>query len=245
VRTTGDPVSIWLLLIAGAVVALGAAVQGAVGYGMALIAAPILALIDPTLVPVPVLMLASVHSVLAVVRDGRHADWRGVGWAMLGRLPGTALGVLAVLTLSQRAFSLLIGVCVLAFVGLSLLTWRPQPRPGSLVLAGVASGAGGTAASIGGPPLALLYQNATGPRVRGTLGAYFVLGSLTSVAALAGAGQVTSGVLLSTAALLPFLIVGFVLSGPARRVLDDGWTRTAVLAVAAASAVLLIARSLI
>ena len=65
------------------------------------------------------------------------------------------------------------------------------------------------------------------------------------MAALAGAGQVTSGVLLSTAALLPFLIVGFVLSGPARRVLDDGWTRTAVLTVAAASAVLLIARSLI
>ena len=237
--------SIWLLLIAGSVVALGAVVQGAVGYGMALVAAPILALIDPTLVPVPLLLLASVHSVLAVVRDGRHADWRGVWWAMLGRLPGTALGVLAVLTLSQRAFSLLIGVCVLAFVGLSLLTWRPQPRPGSLVLAGVASGAGGTAASIGGPPIALLYQDATGPRVRGTMGAYFVLGSLTSVAALAGAGQVTSGVLLSTAALVPFLIVGFVLSGPARRVLDDGWTRTAVLGVAGASAVLLIARSLI
>ena len=126
-HTTGDSVSIWLLLIAGAVVAFGAVVQGAVGYGMALIAAPILALIDPTLVPVPVLMLASAHSVLAVVRDGRHADWRGVGWAMLGRLPGIALGVLAVLTLSQRAFSLLIGLCVLAFVGLSLLVWRPQP----------------------------------------------------------------------------------------------------------------------
>ena len=237
--------SIWLLLIAGSVVALGAVVQGAVGYGMALVAAPILALIDPTLVPVPLLMLASVHSVLAVVRDGRHADWRGVGWAMLGRLPGTALGVLAVLMLSQRAFSLLIGVCVLAFVGLSLLTWRPQPRPASLVLAGVVSGAGGTAASIGGPPIALLYQNATGPQVRGTMSAYFVLGSLTSVAALAGAGQVTSGLLLSTVVLVPFLIVGFVLSGSVRRVLDDGWTRTAVLGVAGASAVLLIARSLI
>jgi hypothetical protein len=153
--------------------------------------------------------------------------------------------VLAVLMLSQRAFSLLIGVCVLAFVGLSLLTWRPQPRPASLVLAGVVSGAGGTAASIGGPPIALLYQNATGPQVRGTMSAYFVLGSLTSVAALAGAGQVTSGLLLSTVVLVPFLIVGFVLSGSVRRVLDDGWTRTAVLGVAGASAVLLIARSLI
>ena len=77
-----------------------------------------------------------------------------------------------------------------------------------------------------------------------TLGAYFVLGSLTSVAALAG--QVTSGVLLSTrgAVVVPDRRLRAV-RRPARRALDDGWTRTAVLAVAAASAVLLIVRSLI
>jgi uncharacterized protein len=113
------------------------------------------------------------------------------------------------------------------------------------LLAGIASGAGGTAASIGGPPIALLYQDEAGPRIRGTLSAYFVLGSVTSIVALAAAGQVPSESLASAALLTPFLLVGFSLSGPVRRVLDNGWTRRAVLAVAAASAVLLIGRAVL
>jgi uncharacterized membrane protein YfcA len=234
-----------MIIVAGLVVALSALVQGAVGYGMALVAAPLLALVDATLVPVPLILLTSVHAVLAVVRDGRHADWAGVGWAMLGRLPGTGLGVLAVVALSQRLFSLLVGLGVLACVVLSLLPWRPRPRPGSLLLAGLVSGAGGTAAAIGGPPIALLYQDAAGSRIRGTIAGYFVLGSVTSIIALAAAGQVTGSSLANTAVLTPFLLAGFALSAPARQVLDNGWTRYAVLTVAAASAVLLLGRVLL
>lgn len=235
--------SVAVLLLAGTVVALGAAVQGAVGFGLALVAAPLLALLDPALVPVPLIMLAAVHAVLAVLRESREVDWHGIGWAMVGRLPGTALGVLAVAALPQRGLAIVIGVCVLAFALLSIVAWQPRPTPGALLVAGVASGAGGTAASIGGPPLALLYQHASGPRVRATMAAYFVLGSAVSVAALAMAGQVGTRQLMATMVLTPFLLVGFALSGPACRVLDAGWTRRAVLAVAATSAVLLIGQA--
>lgn len=233
-----------LTVVAGVVVALGALVQGGVGYGMSLVAAPLLVLIDPVFVPVPLVLLATVHSVLTVARDRQHTDWRGVGWAMLGRLPGTGLGVLAVLALTQQMFTLLIGVGVLVCVALSLLTWRPSLRPHSLLIAGVASGAGGTAAAIGGPPIALLYQNSTGPTMRATIGAYFVLGSVTSIAALAIAGQVTNESLWNTAELMPFLLLGFALSYPARTVLDNGRTRQAVLMVATVSALALVAHSL-
>ena len=113
------------------------------------------------------------------------------------------------------------------------------------MLAGLASGAGGTAASIGGPAIALLYQDAEGARVRGTIGGYFVLGSVTSIVALALAGQVTGESLTETVIFVPFLLVGFALSGPARRVLDNGWTRPAVLGVAALSALLLLGRVLL
>ncbi len=235
--------SVAALVLAGLIVAAGATVQGAVGLGFALVAAPLLLLLDPSLVPVPLLLLGAVHATLLATRDGRYADWPGVGWAMLGRLPGTVLGGLAVVALPQPAFTLTIGAGVLAFVLLSLLAWHPRPAPGPLLLAGVVSGAGGTAAAISGPPVALLYQRMTGPRVRGTLGCYFLLGGLTSVAALTVAGEVAAGSLRSAALLLPFLILGFLLSGPARRILDQGWTRTAVLTVTAASAVLLILRS--
>ncbi|MGH3883426.1 MAG: TSUP family transporter, partial [Pseudonocardiaceae bacterium] len=194
-----------VILDAGLVVALGALVQGAVGYGMALVAAPLLALVDPALVPVPLILLATVHSVLAVIRDGRHADWPGIGWAMLGRLPGTGLGVLAVVMLSQRVFSLVVGLCVLACVVLSLLAWRPRPRPRALLLAGVASGAGGTAAGIGGPPIALLYQRHTGPAMRSILAASFFFGTFLSVVTLALARQVGSAQVALALGLAPLV----------------------------------------
>jgi uncharacterized membrane protein YfcA len=60
-----------VIIVVGLVVLLGALVQGAVGYGMSLIAAPLLVLVDPALVPVPLLLLTTVHATLAVVRDWR------------------------------------------------------------------------------------------------------------------------------------------------------------------------------
>ena len=78
--------------------------------------------------------------------------------------------------------------------------------------------------------------------MRGTICGYFVLGSVISLAALAAAGQVTGASLARTVILAPFLLAGFALSGPARRLLDNGRTRRAVLAVAAVSAALLLGR---
>ncbi len=59
------------LLWAFIVVAVGAAVQGSLGLGYPLIAAPFLILIDPLLVPGPVLINALVLVVLITIRDRR------------------------------------------------------------------------------------------------------------------------------------------------------------------------------
>ncbi len=182
---------------------------------------------------------------LTVGRELGATDWRGVWWAMLGRIPGTVLGVLAVTQLPRREFTVLVALSVLACVGLSLVSWHPRPTPRALLIAGAAGGATGTSASIGGPPVALLYQYADGPQVRATMGAYFVLGSVTSVIGLAAAGAVTTAGLLTGAALVPFMLAGFVLSGPARRLLDNGWIRPAVLLVAGLSALALLVRAIL
>lgn len=230
------------VVAAGLVVMVGTLVQGSVGFGMAIVAAPLLALLDPSLVPVPLLVLGLGYAVLALRREPSDVDWRGVGWALLGRLPGIAVGAAAVATLPTRPFAALVAAVVLAAAVLSLVRWRPRPTPVALLLAGVVSGIGGTATSISGPPVALLYQNATGARVRATLAAYFVAGSVLSLSGLAIAGQVTSDKLLAGALLLPFMAVGFVVSGPARHLLDRGWTRPAVVAVAVGGALLLLIR---
>jgi uncharacterized membrane protein YfcA len=233
------------LVLAGTVVLVGALIQGAVGFGMNLIAAPLLTLADPRLVPVPLLLIASSHAVLAIAREWRSVDWRGVGWAMLGRVPGTALGVVAVATLAQRPFAAIVGVSVLACAVLSVTSWRPAPAAGPLMIAGVASGTFGTAASIGGPPLALLYQHSSGRQIRATLAACFAIGSVISLGGLALGGQVESEQLVYGGVLLPFLLAGFALSGPARRILDGGRIRIAVVGIAMLSAIVLLVRSVL
>jgi uncharacterized membrane protein YfcA len=231
------------IALAGLAVALGALVQGSIGFGLALVAAPMVAIIDPRLVPVPMLLLATGHAMLMLRREYRHADWTGVGWALLGRLPGIVIGVLAVALLPPRWFAVVVAVTVLTCVVLSVVRWRPRPTVPALLLAGVVSGAGGTASSIGGPPVALLYQDAKGPRVRATLGAYFAAGSLLSLAGLLVGGQVSGDSLRAAALMVPFMVAGFALSGPARRFLDRGWTRPAVLALAGAGALALLAQA--
>ena len=232
-----------VILVAGLVVLVGATVQGVVGYGLNLLAGPLLALLDPALVPVPALVIACVQAVLAVARERGHVDWRGVAWAMTGRIPGNVVGVLVLSALPARGFTLAVGASVLVCVGMSLLTWSPSPTRSGLVLAGTASGAFGTTSAIGGPPVALLYQNSDGPTVRATLGAYFVLSSLSSLATLAVAGQVHTAQAWTALALIPFMLAGFALSGPLRRFLDGGRVRPGVLGVAAVAATVLLVKS--
>jgi uncharacterized membrane protein YfcA len=233
------------MLIAGLVLALGGLVQGALGFGLALVAVPVIALVEPALLPAPMLLVMTIHSVLTMVREREHVDWPGVGWATLGRLPGTVIGVLVVDSLPQRGFFVVVGLGVLAFTLLSVVTWQPRPSPPALTAAGLVSGAFGTAMAIGGPPLALLYQHEHGARIRSTLAAYFTLGTVVSAVALAVAGHLRLADVASAGLLVPFLVAGFALSGPARRLVDGGRIRYAVLGFVALSALVLIGRSLI
>lgn len=230
--------------VAGAMVALGALIQGCAGLGMNLLAAPLLTLLDPELVPVPLLAASLVLSLLTMLREFREVDWRGTLFAVGGRIPGTVLGVLAVALLPPREFSVTVGALVLVCVLVSVISWRPRPTSHALFTAGVLGGALGTSSSIGAPPVALLYQHFGGPRIRATLAAYMLFGSFVSLSALGLAGQIGTPQVTATLLLVPFMIVGFALSGPLRRYLDRGWMRPAVLALAAGSSLLLIVRGL-
>jgi uncharacterized membrane protein YfcA len=232
------------LLIAAAVT-VGALVQGSVGLGLGLVAAPVVTLVEPALMPGVMIWLAAVLPVLTLMTEWRHTDWRGLSWAFLGRLPGTVLGVAVVAVASTRLLGVLVGAMVLAAV---VLTWRVvtlPARPAVLAGAGVVSGVTGTATSIGGPPLALVYQHAEGPRLRATMGFYFSGGAALSLVGLGLGGQLRSEDLWTAVALLPCLVVGFLVSGPVRRHVDAGRTRSAVLLICAVSATALLVRSVV
>ena len=234
-----------VLLLAGLGVLVGAVVQGCVGLGLGLVAAPVMALLDPTLVPATILLVTSVLPVLTAVRELDDVDWSGLRFSLGGRLPGVVLGSWIVVTQPARTTAIVVAVVVLGAVVLSATSWDARPTPRSLLVAGVVSGVSGTATSIGGPPVAMLYQRASGSTLRSTMGMYFLVGNLLSVAALAIAGEIGERELLRALALLPFLLAGFWISGPLRGRVDGGRLRVAVLVVSAAGAVVLLVRTLL
>jgi uncharacterized membrane protein YfcA len=238
-------VLLWLpALAANAAVAFGASVQGAVGFGMALIAAPLLVLVRPDLVPGPLLMNGMALTLLVARRERDSIDLLGVRWALVGRVPGVALGALALAMVPVEEMSLLVGLSVLVGVALGASRLRIAPGPRVLLGAGFLSGVFGTVASIGGPPLALVYQHEPGPRLRGTLAGYFIVGGLMSLAALVYVGRYGAGELAWTLALLPGTVLGFACSGRFTGWVDAGRTRRAVLGITAAAGVAAVLRSL-
>ncbi|MCW2919162.1 MAG: hypothetical protein JWN52_7230 [Actinomycetia bacterium] len=233
------------LLVAGLAAALGAIVQSGIGLGLGLVAAPIVTLLFPSLMPGSLLIAAAVLPLFVVAREVRHADWRGLRWAFGGRLAGTPLGVWFVAIVPQRALGLAVGGMVLAAIGLSLWSGRVPRNAGTLIGAGVLAGVMGTATSLGGPPIALIYQRESGPRIRATLSVFFTVGALLSVLTLAAVHELPSRQVWAGLALTPFVVAGFAVSGPFRRYLDRGATRNAILAITGASAVVLLVRSLL
>ena len=235
----------WLpLLAANAAVACGAGVQGAVGFGMALLAAPLLVLIRPELVPGPLLINGLALTLLVARRERDSIDLAGVKWALVGRVPGVALGALALAVVPANRLMLLDGLVVLAGVALGASRARLSPTRPILLGAGLLSGVFGTIASIGGPPLALVYQNEPGPKLRGTLAGYFIVGALMSLVALIGVGRYGASELAWTLLLLPGTVLGFAVSNRLTGWVDAGRTRRAVLGITTAAGVAAVLRSL-
>jgi len=229
------------LLAENLIIAIAALVQGSVGFGLALLSAPLLVLLEPRLVPGPLILVSVFLTVLMSMRDRQSLDVRGVGLALVGRVPGSVLGALLLTWVARDDLTVLFGVLVVA--GALMMAFGPPipPTRVSLLLAGLVSGVMGTSSSIGGPPIALLYQRESGPRMRSTLSAYFTIGALMSAAALALVGKLGWFELRATLELLPGILLGFVLSSRATRWLDRGRTRAGVLWVAGLSGALLVA----
>jgi uncharacterized membrane protein YfcA len=230
-----------LVIIAGVVVA-AACLQGAIGFGPGVLAAPAIALVDPSLLPGSIVLLAAGVTVLGVVRDRAAIDLPGAGWALLGRVPGTVIGAALVALLLARGSALMLAGTVLLGVLLSLCGWRPTPRP--VTVAGAASGALGTATAIGGPPMALVWQGSSTAQLRGTMSAFFLVGALMSLVGLAAVGALDQRILRFAAILTPAMILGFALSGPVNQRLNRQRVRRVALSASAPGAALVLWQSL-
>jgi len=216
--------------------------QGVTGLGLNLFASPLLIMIEPRLIPGPIMAGALLLTVLMVLRDRIRMNLRGIGWMGMGMLPGTALGSLLLPVIPLKELSLLLAALVLAGVILSLSGLRFPPKWWILFAAGFLSGLGGTLASIGAPPVALVNQEMEPRQLRATLSGYFTLSAMAALAALAPIGRFQAAELRLTVWLLPGVVLGFLISIPLARFLNKNLSRYAVLGLSAISALVLILR---
>jgi uncharacterized membrane protein YfcA len=227
------------------VAAAGGAVQGSIGFGQNLVLVPIVALVVPEAVPGALVALGVPLTVTMAVREWHGVDWSGLGWIVLGRVPGTVVGVVIVVLVSGELLSTLAGSAVLAGVLLSLLTGHVPVNRETATGAGATAGILGTTAAIDGPPLALLYQRHPGHTIRATLACAFLVGAVMSFVALASAGEIHGWQLLLALALAPALLLGLASSTFVTRAVGERSLRPAVLIVVAIAGVAAIIRGLL
>ena len=237
--------NLWVMLAAALVVAVSAILQGSVGFGFSIVAAPFLLLLEPRLVPGPLLLAGMTLVLLLTLRERRSIDRTGLKWAFVGLVPGASLGAILLAVLPQPAMALLFGGLVLLAVVLSLAGLRLRPSPSVLIGAGLLSGIMSSTSSISGPPLALIYQHKPGASLRGTLSGYFLGSTIFSIIALNGVGRFGYAELGLALPLLPGVVVGFFLSRHTITLLDRGYTRPAVLLLSAAAALVIILRNIL
>ena len=87
------PVSPPVLALAWGLTFLGSAIRGTIGMAIALVSVPVLALVDPALVPVPQMLLALVLNGFLFWRDREALDTAGLGWVTCNRATGFLAGI--------------------------------------------------------------------------------------------------------------------------------------------------------
>lgn len=194
------------------VIFIGSFIQSSIGFGLAIVAAPVLYFIDPLYVPAPITISALTLSLANSYSHWRSISFRGLRFAILGRVPGTVAGGLLLLWIDQQALALWLGGSVLVAVGLSMSNIIFKANGKSLFCAGFLSGFMGTSSSIGGPPMALVLQHQENDFIRANLAAFFVVSCSMSLLMLSSIGHFGMDHLLISLPLMPATLAGYWLA---------------------------------
>ncbi|GAB4391285.1 MAG: sulfite exporter TauE/SafE family protein [Kiloniellaceae bacterium] len=232
-----------LQLLAANLIVLGAtAVQTATGIGFALIAIPLLALIDLAFVPGPSVFVALFLS-LFMTSAGRNVIERPeltrIGG---GVVAGAAIGAVLLIFLDLDNMAPVFGAVILAAVAISLTGLHLPFTTRNLLGVGTVAGVMGVLSGIHGPPLALLYQRSEPDKARAMIASVFFVAYVATIAALASAGHFGLRETILGIALLPGFFLGYLLAVRYLKISKPAIFRRGVLIIAAASAVALMVK---
>jgi uncharacterized protein len=224
-------------------ITLGAVLQTSTGLGAGLVIVPLLGLISLELVPGPLIFASLTLSFLMAYLGRNSINFLNVKTLMAGLIVGMALGTLSISAIPLDRAGILFGVLVLLALVITAAGVKIQFTRLNLIAAGALSGFMGATAAIGAPVLALLYQHEESKTLRATLGFLYFVSSILMLAFLYAANHFGVKELRLGLYLIPGFLAGYVLATPVARVLDRGYSRTAVLLISTVSAVVLVVKS--
>ncbi|MFM8625537.1 MAG: sulfite exporter TauE/SafE family protein [Actinomycetota bacterium] len=225
------PEIVWIV----ACVAVAAFAQSLSGFGFALIAVPLMAVVlEPRVAVVVATMVGAVSTIVQAWADRRHAvrdvSMRLTAAAFLGMPIGSVL----FLVVSADTLRLLVGIAVLAAAVLLVRGFRLDAPSGRLDwVMGAVSGVLATSTSTNGPPLVFVLQarGMAPDSFRATINTVFALSNIGALAFFIGAGKVNADGLVGFAVALPAMLVAMRLGYAVRPHVEGQRFRRLVLAL--------------
>lgn len=236
----------WPTVYVLAVVFVATLIRSAFGFGEALVAVPLLALLIPVEVATPVAALLSI-TVAAIIM---LQDWRkvhfGSAWRLvLSTFVGIPLGLWLLTSVAEAIVKAILGAVIIAFSTYCLSSRRHVELKGDGLawVFGFGAGVLGGAYGMNGPPLVIYgtLRRWSAEHFRATLQGYFLPASLVGLVGywLAGlwVAEVTRYFLMSLPVALAAIFLGRMLN---RRMAQRPFLRYVHLALVVIGAVLLI-----
>jgi hypothetical protein len=218
-----DTTTIQVLLI----IFFASLVRSTFGFGEALIAVPLLALILPVEIAAPVAVLLSITiAALVVIQDWRQVHLRATGWLLAPTFLGIPLGIALLTSVHQNVVKGALAIILVAFSGYFLLGRNTlelhNDNRGWLLGCGFVAGVLGGAYGMNGPPLVIYgaMRRWSPQQFRATLQGYFLPASVVAMAGYWFAGlwvpAVTHYFLISLLVAIPAVFLGRFLNNRLR-----------------------------
>jgi uncharacterized membrane protein YfcA len=232
------------LIAANLVIFIAAVLQAATGVGFAMVAVPLLALINLAWVPAPMLVCNIALSIIIMSRNRNALERSEAPPLVLGLTLGTFIGAGILTLFAGQGMGAVIGAIIVTAVVASLFAPPLRITRGRLFAGATLGGATGILAAMHGPPLVLIYQRERPEKVRATMAGVFLFGCFLALASLWFAGLLGWEQIWRGLILLPGVAVGFFVGKALGGRMSPGMVRYAMLGVSGAAGLALLVKSL-
>ena len=223
-------ISLWVCLI----VFFAAFTQGVAGFGSALTALPLLAILLDVKTVIPLVGLFSLSiTTLLLVQLLKYLEWKKIYCLILGAIPGAPIGVFFLKKLDKDTIQWILGIILIVYSMYGLFYKLPKHgiREAWAYFYGFLAGCLGGVLSTPGPPVVVYtsLQSWSKDSIKATLQGFLLVSYVTTVFTQAVSGLTTVTILRFYVISLPALTLGTYGGSYFYGKISEEWYRRVVL----------------